>query len=99
DGIEILCVCLDGGCKSIMFGLSLDLNSPAVVVVLHGREAGNAHLLHSWQGMKALLDHAVQVAELMLRITGCLGIDVHGIAVDGVQLEVEMLEFVRALRK
>jgi hypothetical protein len=49
--------------------------------------------------VEPLFDHPVEIANLPLRVTRGLRIDVHDVAILRLELQVDILQFVQALRK
>ena len=64
--IEVLRIRLQVGRLNAQIRLSLHLDTPPVVVILHRRIGANAHFFHARQRMEPLFDRPIEVSDLPL---------------------------------
>src|ERR1700739_909614 len=83
----------------VQVGLALDFYTRSPVVLLHGRVGGEADLDDAGDGGEAVNDGLVEGLDLCVLVAGGLRIDVGDVAVRHIQLHVDVLGFVEALRE
>src|SRR5262249_2809968 len=99
DGVEVLRGAFHPGRTFVQVRLALNLDAGSPVVLLHWRVGGEADFENAGNGVEAVFNGLVEWFNLCVLVTGRLWIDVDDVAVRGIQLHVDVLCLVEALRE